>query len=373
MHVLHFYKTYTPDSHGGIEQFIFQLINSVRQYNIQSEVLFLSRDKKEQTIELKTHRAHRAYLDFQIASNGFSFSAFSRFSQLAAQADLIHYHFPWPFMDLVHFITRVKKPTVVTYHSDIVRQKYLLKFYQPFMHNFLRKINHIVATSPNYLQSSVVLACYKYKTSVIPIGLDEQTYPSLLPEKLQIWQKRFTRRFFLFIGSLRYYKGLHVLLKAVKSLDYPVVIVGSGPEESSLKVQASIMGLKHVHFVGLLPDEDKLALLKLAYAFILPSHLRSEAFGISLLEAAMFGKPLISCEMGTGTTFINKQNETGLVIPPENSEALCEALHYLWTHPEQALTMGNNARNRYLQHFTADKMAADYARLYQRLQVENSG
>jgi glycosyltransferase involved in cell wall biosynthesis len=108
MRVLHFYRTYFPDTVGGIEQVINQLARGTAALGIDTEVLSLSRERRAETIELDGHLAHSAKLDFQIASTGFSTSAFSRFSQLAAKADIIHYHYPWPFMDLVHLATRVR-------------------------------------------------------------------------------------------------------------------------------------------------------------------------------------------------------------------------------------------------------------------------
>jgi rhamnosyl/mannosyltransferase len=286
---------------------------------------------------------------------------------LAKKADVIHYHFPWPFMDVVHFATMVKKPTVVTYHSDIIRQKHLLKLYRPLKWKFLGDMSRIVATSPNYLATSDVLAKYKHKVSVIPIGLDKTTYPEPSAEKLAYWRDRLGPKFFLFVGVIRYYKGLHILMEAAQGTDYPIVIVGAGPIEEELKAQAAQLGLRNIHFLGHLPDEDKVALLTLCYGVLFPSHLRSEAFGISLLEGAMYGKPMISSEIGTGTTFINIADETGLVVPPSDPLAMRQAMQYLWEHPEQAAEMGRRAEARYWEHFTADQMVAEYVKLYREL------
>jgi glycosyltransferase involved in cell wall biosynthesis len=118
-------------------------------------------------------------------------------------------------------------------------------------------------------------------------------------------------------------------------------------------------------FVGSLPDEDKNALLMLCEAFVFPSHQRSESFGISLLEAAMYGKPMISCEMGTGTTFINIANETGLVVAPRDSNALAVAMETLWNDRELAKQMGLRAVQRFESMFTAPTMVKAYADLYQ--------
>jgi glycosyltransferase involved in cell wall biosynthesis len=367
MRVLHFSKTYFPDTFGGVEQVINQIARGSARLGVESDVLALSRAAVPAMIEIDGHRVHRVRHDFEIASNAFSISAFSRFAQLAKNADIVHFHFPWPFMDLVHFATRVGKPAVVTYHSDIIRQKRLLKIYAPLKRRFLASVDRIVATSPNYVETSDVLARFSDKVSVIPIGLDKAAYPPSSPERLEYWRKRVGSKFFLFVGMLRYYKGLHILLEAAQGTEYPIVIVGAGPIEQELKAQALQLGLKNIHFLGQQSDVDKVALLTLCYGVVFPSHLRSEAFGISLLEGAMFGKPMISSEIGTGTTFINVAGDTGLVIPPSDPLALRDAMRMLWDHPDKAAKMGRRGEQRYWDHFTADKMAEAYVKLYREL------
>ncbi|MFT0521172.1 glycosyltransferase family 4 protein [Pseudomonas faucium] len=365
--VLHFFKTYYPDSMGGIEQVIFQIAEGGRALGIDSQVLSLSPKGAARDVPVGHHLAHRSRLDLHLASTGFSLSAFKDFAELARQADIVHYHFPWPYMDLVHFATHVKKPTVVSYHSDIIKQKWLLKLYQPLMNRFLSSVDRIVASSPNYAASSQELTRFKDKVSIIPYGLDRATYPPASPEKLAYWRARLGERFFLFVGALRYYKGLDYLLQAARINGLPVAIVGGGFLENSLKQQAADLGLANVHFLGSLPDEDKAALLELCYGFVFPSHLRSESFGISLLEAAMYGKPLIACEMGSGTTFINLADNTGLVVPPRDAVALAQAMQRLWDDPVMAQTMAGNALQRYEDVFTASAMAGAYADLYRGL------
>lgn len=349
---------------GGVEQVINQIARGANKLGVNTDVLSLTSERVPRTIEIDGYLVHRARLDVQIASTGFSISAFLRFAQLAKQADVVHYHFPWPFMDVMHFATMVKKPTVVTYHSDIIRQKQLLRIYRPLQWKFLGDMSRIVATSPNYLATSDVLKKYKHKVSVIPIGLDKTTYPVPSLEKLAYWRDRLRPKFFLFVGVIRYYKGLHILMEAAQGTDFPIVIVGAGPIEKELKAQAAQLELRNIHFLGHLPDEDKVALLTLCYVVLFPSHLRSESFGISLLEGAMYGKPMISSEIGTGTTFINIADETGLVVPPSDPAALRQAMQYLWEHPVQAAEMGRRAEERYWRHFTADQMVRSYVNLY---------
>jgi rhamnosyl/mannosyltransferase len=363
--VLHFFKTYLPDSFTGTERVIWEIAEGTARYGIETEVLSLSREPAQRSVAIGSHFAHKVRLDFSLASTDFSFSAPSALSRLAAKADVVHYHFPYPFADLVHFLSRVRRPFVVTYHSDVVRQKRLLQAYRPLMLAFLARADRIVATSPNYLASSTELQRYRDKVTVIPIGIDANAMPVPDAALLQRWRERLPPRFFLFVGALRYYKGLTYLLEAARASGLPVVIAGDGEEGARLR--AAVEGMGNVTFVGHVSDEDKAALLALSHAFVFPSHLRSEAFGVALLEAAAVGRPLISCEIGTGTSYVNIAGETGLVIPPADSAALAGAMQKLWGDDAMAARMGAAAKLRALTVFSADKMAADYAALYRQV------
>jgi rhamnosyl/mannosyltransferase len=367
LNILHFYKTYLPDSHGGVEQFIYQLARGCAQRGMKVNVLSLSSKASGEAIPYENHTFHPVRRDFEIASTGVSLASIARFKSLAREADVIHYHHPWPFADVVHFLTAVSKPTVLTYHSDIIRQRNLLKLYRPLMRRFLGSVDRIVATSQNYLESSSALNEFRDKSCAIPIGLDRSTYPVPDEALTARWRNELGDRFFLFVGVLRYYKGLHILMEANKTLDYPLVIVGAGPVEAELRRHAVAAGLTRTRFLGALPDADKVALLNLSYAVVFPSHMRSEAFGISLLEGAMFGKPMISSEIGTGTSYINSHQETGLVIPPDDPAALREAMRTLYDNPDRAAEMGQKAYQRYLKHFTASQMVDRYIDLYREV------
>lgn len=367
MRVLHFFKTYWPDTFGGIERTIHAIAKGAVEHDISSDVLSLSAKPEENTRNFDGHMAYKARLDFEFASTGLSRDVFSRFRELSSQADIIHYHFPWPMSDIVQVGLRPNKPTIVTYHSDIVKQKLLLQFYRPLMNRFLGSVDRIVATSPNYVATSDVLQRFSEKTTVIPLGLDEADYPSADALTKVRWREQFPRPFFLFVGVLRYYKGLMTLLAAARTTDIDIVIVGDGPMKPQLIAYAKAHNLSHVHFAGALPDADRTALLELSSGLIFPSHLRSEAFGLSLVEASMFGKPMISCEIGTGTSYVNLNGQTGLVVPPQNPEALSAAMRSIAHDTEQAKVFGMNARARYSEHFTADKMALEYVKNYTSL------
>ncbi|MDB5473445.1 MAG: glycosyl transferase family 1 [Devosia sp.] len=360
MRVLHFFKTYLPDSFTGIERVIFEIAESTASLGVHTDVLSLSRNPARAPIAIGRHYSHQTRQDLYVASTGLSLSVFAAFRRLAAQADIVHYHFPWPMMDLVHSLVPPGKPALVTYHSDIVKQQGLLRLYSPVMHRFLGSVDAIVATSPNYARSSSVLAGYGAKLSVVPIGIADQDRAE--DGVRNALRARVGERFFLFVGALRYYKGLPFLLEAARMTGLPVVIAGAGDV-----AEFNTSGLANVTFLGEVSDAQKLALLELCTAFVFPSHLRSEAFGVALLEAARAGKAMISCEIGTGTSYVNETEVTGFTVPPADPARLGQAMKALWDDPGRCQAMGAAARARYERLFTARQMGASYGALYQRL------
>lgn len=370
MKVLHFYKSYYPDGVGGVEKVIHQICESCIEYGIESEVLTLTSKGDISDVMVDGHQVYRCKTNMTLASTPFSFSVLWRFYQLAKSVDIIHLHFPYPFADLTLFLTMTKKPVVITYHSDIVKQQYFLRLYRPLKHYMMNKAKYIVATSPNYLRTSSVLSKYNNKVNIIPIAINEADYP-VDPITLGKWKRKVGDEFFLFVGVLRYYKGLHILLEAAQGKPYPIVIMGAGPIEHELKLQAKRLGLKNVTFVGGVSNSCKAAIFSLCRAVVFPSHLRSEAFGITLLEGAMFGKPLISSEIGTGTSYINIHNETGYVVAPSDPHAFGQAMDKLWFDDKKAQELGMQARLRYEKYFQVDGMAQSYVNLYNQCKVDN--
>ncbi len=367
MRVLHVYRTFFPDTQGGLEEVVRQICKNTEKEGVESRIFCLSPKPNPVIIDYDGIKVYRAKSHLEIASCGISFSALSLFKELVEWADVVHYQFPWPFADVLHLLARVRKPTILTYQSDIVRQQGVLRFYRPLKRLFLSQMNVLIATSPNYARTSTVLQRYENKVEVIPIGLDEKSYPVATKAEIEAMRQQVGDKFFLFIGVLRYYKGLHILLEAVKNTNLPVIIVGSGAEEQKLKNKAEELGLKNVQFLGRVSNQDKAALIALSLAIVFPSHLRSEAFGVTLLEGAMQGKPMISCELGTGTSFVNKDQETGFVVPPLNPEKFREAMEKLVADSKQTAAFGKAARLRYQNLFTGAKMGAGYTALYRKL------
>ncbi|MEA3640806.1 MAG: glycosyltransferase [Lamprobacter sp.] len=365
--VLQVYRTYFPDPQGGLQEAIRQACLATQPFGIRHRIFTLSPAAQPRIIRRPEGVVYRADQHLEITSSGFSLSAVAPFRALVQWADVVHYHFPWPFADLLDLLARVDKPRVVTYHSDIVRQQFWLQLYRPLMRHFLNQADRLIATSPAYAESSRVLQDYREKLEIIPLGLDERAFPEPSTEEIHATREQYGQDYFLFIGVLRYYKGLDTLLEAVQESQLQVVIVGDGPEGQRLRALARVRGLGNVQFAGIISDQQKVALIRGCRAIVFPSNARSEAFGITLVEGAMLGRPLICTELGTGTTFINKHNETGLVVAPDDASSLRQAMEQLHADPALAEQFGRNSRQRFERLFSAQPLGRKLSALYRQL------
>ena len=373
MKVLHVYRTYFPDPPGGLQEAIRQICLSTQPYGVESTVFTLSPNPNPSVIirpEAKVVRCRSWVAPASCDLGGIQ--SFSTFRKLVEQSDVVHYLFPWPFADVLHEIAP-KKPSILTYVSDIVRQRWLGTLYEPLMWRTLKSMDAIVSNVPSYAATSPVLSNRSLISKVhqIPLGIEESSYamdtdPSIL-SRLGLDSKE---PFILFVGVLRYYKGLHTLLDACLQTRGKVVIAGSGPEGEALQAQVKRLGLSNVIFAGQVTKAEKLALLKACRALVLPSHLRSEAYGMVLVEASMFGKPMISCEINTGTSFVNKHFKTGLVVPSGSPTDLANAMNTLLEDVSVAEGFGQAARLSYEKNFSGPVLGEAYARLYREV-LEN--
>ncbi len=368
--VLHVYRTYFPDPQGGTQEAIRQIALATREYNIESTIFTLSPQPFPKCLVRPegTVIRSRSWLTPASCDLG-GLDAVRMFRQAIDKAHVVIYHFPWPYGDLLHVVSGNNRPSMVVYHSDIIRQRFLGAFYRPLMWRTLHSMSAIIATSPTYVQTSPILShpLLQHKVHVIPLGINERSYSqngdTTILQRLGV---EYGEIYFLFIGVLRYYKGLESLVKASSEVNARVIIAGKGPEEHRLHTLAAKHKVNNLLFAGQISDEEKICLLQNCQAVVLPSHLRSEAFGVVLVEGAMFGKPLISCEIGTGTSFVNINGETGLLVPPDNVPALTLAMNTLLDE-QLAKQFGKGARARYDRLFAGPILGENYAKIFREL------
>ena len=372
--ILHIYRTYYPDSQGGTQEAIRQICLATKLYGAESRILTLSPNPKPQSLHMEEGLVIRSRSWIAPASCDVgALNSLVEYQKLVAWANVIHYHFPWPFLDILQLSNYSKKPSILTYHSDIVKQRFLKKLYAPLMHRTLRAMSAIIATSPNYLHSSPVLQKYfpKGNVKVIPLGISP---PKIEHEKFNAADLDYLEyvgvqsgEFLLFLGVLRQYKGVRFLIVAAQSIKGTIVIAGDGPEGRALKELSNLHRLKNVIFLGEVTEKQKFLLLNHCAALVLPSHLRSEAFGMVLIEASMSAKAMICCEVGSGTSYVNIHGLTGFVVPPENPLALSEACNQLLNNKVLASQMGLAAFQRYKTHFSATALGKSHIDLYNQV------
>ena len=368
MKVLLLYKDYFPVL-GGIENNIRLLAQGLRAEGVDARVLVTNTgpDTLRQSIDgvPVTKTGRQAHL----LSTPISLSYFTELPRQAASAELVHLHAPYPPAELAQLLLGRGKPFVITYHSDIVRQKVSGRLYAPLLRLVLKRAAGIAVSSPAYVESSPFLRRVRQKCRLIHFGIDlgrfEQT--AQVQADAQRLRNRFgDRPLLLFIGRLRHYKGVDVLIRAMHKVDAHLLIIGTGPKLAAWQELARAQGLTdRLTFLGQCTEEETLAARHAAQLFVLPSTNRAEALGIVQLEAMACGLPVVCTELGTGTSYVNRHAETGLVVPPNDAQALADAINRLLADPTLRAQMGAAGRKRVQEAFSLPGMIRKTVSFYQ--------
>ena len=376
MRILHLYKDYTPVL-GGIENHIRVLAEG--QARRGHDVTVLAANRGWQT-SIETVGGVRVVLAPRlgtIASTPICPSLPRWLSRL--EADVTHLHFPHPPGEVAHLLVGRAAGMVITYHADIVRQRHLLRLYEPLLKRVLGRANRILATSPAYIESSRYLQAVRDKCVVVPIGIDVGRFESRSGEPRAPLRARWhlppDRPVAVFVGRLRYYKGLDYLLRSLPLVpDLHLLLVGGGPLWNSTRALAEALGVANrVVFTGDVDDGDLPACYAAGDLFVLPSHTRAEAFGTSIVEAMAAGLPVISTEIQTGTSWVNQDGVTGLVIPPCDPGALAAAMGALAADPARRSAMGRAGRARAHEMFEASMMVEAVEGVYREVLAKSAG
>ncbi|MGC6367634.1 MAG: glycosyltransferase [Candidatus Marinamargulisbacteria bacterium] len=264
--------------------------------------------------------------------------------------NILHFHLPNPLAVISYILNPPKGKIVVTWHSDIIKQKFILFFYRPFLNHFLKKATRIIVTSPNMAKNSPFLKDHLEKVSIIPLGIPD-THLNNLPS-IDAPQP-----FALFVGRLIYYKGVIELIEAMRVCEANVIIIGEGPLEPIIRKRAEdLIASGRLKLLPFQKREVLTSYFKSCEFFILPSTHPSEAFGIVQLEAMIHKKAVISTNLPTGVPYVNKHNYSGLIVSPGNINELAEAIQKLWTNQKLRNSFGENAYDRCKKEFTRDQM-----------------
>jgi rhamnosyl/mannosyltransferase len=372
--VLHVYKDFYPPVLGGIEKCIHWMCDATREV-FDPRVLVAARatrttDTVEDGIRVVRVGCWGRVLSAPIAPG---FGAWLR----RLDADILHFHMPNPTGELAWLASRrrLRGRLVVTYHSDIVRQRLTGLLYGPLQQRFLRGARVIMPTSEAYLHTSATLAPHHARCRVVPLGVPLAGLAESDGSRIfgaEIRRRAAGRVAVVFLGLLRYYKGLPFLIEAMRVLPESVCLfiggdapAGRAEERAELERQVAEAGLgDRVTFLGALNDAEAVGLRRAGDIFCLPSHLRGEAFGLTQIEAMACGLPVVSTDL-PGVSEVNRAGETGLVAPPGDARALAEALGTLSRDETLRRQLGEAARRHAEEVYSAEAMGRRLIAVYE--------
>jgi glycosyltransferase involved in cell wall biosynthesis len=364
LEVLHVGKFYPPHM-GGIETHLEALCGEL-QKSVDVRVIVANDNRSLAEETLDSIPVTRVPTWLTLASTPLAPAMVARLR--AYSGDILHLHFPNPMAVLAYLGSGYRGPVVVTYHSDMVRQKILGPLFEPLLHAALRRSSAIITTSPNYLNTSRVLARHRDRCHIIPLGTPIESFEHGDPRRVAAVREQYGDRLIVSVGRLVYYKGFEYLIRAMAKVSGHLLIVGQGPLRSKLSALASELGVAdRVHLLGKIDHESLVACYHAAQVFVMASVARSEAFGIAQIEAMAAGLPVVNTSLDSGVPFVSLHQQTGLTVPPADSERLASAINCLLDNPELRNTYARAARLRAKQEFAVEVMAERTLSLYERI------
>jgi rhamnosyl/mannosyltransferase len=372
VNILHLYKDYPPIL-GGIENHVRLLAEgqAARGHTVTVLVTNPAGSRTTSTTEdgVRVIRAGRLAT---VASTPLSTAL--PWQLLRQRPDVVHLHFPYPVGEVSEWLLRSGRRRVLTYHSDVVRQAGILRFYRPLLKQVLRSVDTIIVGSPP-MRNSAYLAEHLGKVHFVPYGIPLDRFRSEPAEGDRVrikaaiaahWAPGTNEgNLLLFVGRLRYYKGLDTLIQALPSIDAGLIVVGIGPMQAEWQALAHSLNVaERIAWMGEVPDADLPTVYHQASLFVLPASHPSEAFGLVQVEAMAAGLPVVCTELGTGTSYVNQNGVTGCVVPARDPKALANAINQLLSQPDLRGRMGEAARRRAADEFDLDIMVERVLELY---------
>ena len=355
--VLQVNKAFNPPHIGGVEQVVKDIVENLpAQYS--STVLVCNPPHGKYSKEaLNSTKIIRCSTLFTFRSLPVSFSFFKEFFRQITSHNLVHLHEPFPLGSVVAWMLK-KNPLVVTWHSDIVRQNFLKWLVLPFQYLVLKRADIIIVTSESMKKKPFIMK-FKDKTQVIPLSIKDEYVKK---------ETNVNENYFLFVGRFVYYKGIIDLMEAMKSVEIPLKLIGSGPLWKTVEKYVKDHRLDHVELIkGPVSNEVLRDYFLKCSAFVFPSNAESEAFGLVQLEAMAAGKPVINTRLKTGVPEVSIDGETGITVNPDAPHELAEAMRKLHENSELRQRLGQNARERGKKHFVHSVTIPKIEAVYQSL------
>jgi glycosyltransferase involved in cell wall biosynthesis len=362
LRVLHVGKFYTPHR-GGMETHLQTLCERLRE-SVDLAVVVASPDRR--TTREIVEGVSVTRVGTLLRLRGTSLSPALVRAIRDADADIVHVHHPNPAAVLAFLAARTRGRLVVSYHSDIVRQRILGRLFAPVLHHALGRSAAITCASPHHVTTSHVLSPHRARCVVIPYGIPTAPLDRCDAAAAQAIRDRHGPRLVLGVGRLVGYKGFRHLIDAMADVRGRLVIVGDGPLRPALEAQILARGLAdRVTLLGAV--DDVAPFYHAADVFALPSVTPNEAFGIVQLEAMACGRPVVNTALRSAVPFVSLDGVTGVTVPPADARALARALNALLDDPERRGRLGDAARQRVHDEFSVEVMTSRTLELYDRV------
>ncbi len=371
MKVLQISKFYPPVM-GGIESVAWELTEGLNRLGVSTAVLCSShRWRSVHQVAKSGYPVVRAGTVGTLLSTSLAPPMPVLLRRMADAADVVHLHMPDPMAAAAFWLARPRAALVVHWHSDVIRQRRALRFYEPLQNWLLHRADAIVATSAPYADASGPLAPWRSKVHVVPIGISDNRSTACSVKARALRDLYRGRRVVFSLGRMTYYKGFDILIDAAAMLpeDCVVLIGGEGELLPVLRARIAERGLADkVHLLGHVNDADLASHFEACDVFCMPSTVRAEAYGVAMLEAMLMGKPTVATDIaGSGVPWVNLHGQTGLNVPVREPAALAAALHDLLFDVRLRERLGAAARRRYESEFQADLMTRRMVDLYRTL------
>ena len=320
---------------GGVEKVMYDLTIGLSERGIDCDMLCAMSEGKSHILPLTPHgRLIGQHTWIKAYATTIAPSMITQLRRTAKAYDIIHVHHPDPMAALSLFLSGYKGKVVLHWHSDIEKQKWLLKLYRP-------------------LQQWL-----------------EPVHPT--PEAVEKIRSRYPGKKIIFsLGRLVAYKGFRYLVEAGRYLndEYVILIGGSGALKEELTSLIAQWGLQEkVHLLGRISDEDLPGYFGACHLFCMSSVQKTEAFGIVQLEAMSCSKPVVATTIPhSGVSWVNAHEISGLNVPPCDAKALAKAFTTILEDKELYAKLSKGAFNRYKTLFTKDKNMKSLLDIYQKL------